>query len=142
MSRIKFLNEETGKIDKERILSKDATLRTDNVGDISPAVTQMVEYDHSGQTSSVSSTCGETENRRESDQKPDMTIEGILVNDQLEDFKALKEGQEITLVSDVHQGKVFVKRLTISQEAELISYIENGEEQLAFSFQLQLKQPE
>ena len=71
-----------------------------------------------------------------------MTIEGILVEDQLEPAKQLKEGEEITLVSDVHQGQVFVKRLTIEQTPDLIHYIQDGQEQLAFGFQLQLKQPE
>lgn len=141
MSSIRIINEEGELVEKE-VVSRSATVSPDDREDFEPAVVQRVEYDHTGQSSSISSTCGETENRRETDDKPDMTIEGILVEEQLEQAKNLKEGEEITLVSDVHQGQVFVKRLTIEQNQDLIHYIEDGVESLAFGFQLQLKQPE
>jgi len=141
MASIRVINE-AGELEVQEVVSREATVSPSDRPDFEPAVTQRVEYDHTGQSSSITTTCGETENRRESDEKPDMTIEGILVEDQLEPIKQLKEGEKITLVSDVHQGQVFVKRVTIEQTPDLIHYIENGEEQLAFGFQLQLKQPE
>lgn len=141
MSSIRVINED-GELVEREVVSRNATVSPTDREDFTPAVTQRVEYDHTGQSSSISSTCGETENRRETDDKPDMTIEGILIEEQLEKAKNLKEGEEITLVSDVHQGSVFVKRLTIEQSQDLIHYIEGGEEHLAFGFQLQLKQPE
>lgn len=141
MSSIRIINEEGDLVEKE-VVSRTASITPDNRESFEPAVVQRVEYDHTGQSSSISTTCGETENRRETDDKPDMTIEGILIEDQLEQAKSLKEGEEITLVSDVHQGQVFVKRLTIEQNQDLIHYIENGVEYLAFGFSLQLKQPE
>ena len=141
MASIRIINEE-GDLQVQEVVSRDASVIPEDREEFTPAVTQRVEYDHTGQTSSISTACGETENRRESDDKPDMTIEGILVEDQLNAAKSLKEGEKITLVSDVHQGEVFIKRLTIEQRQDLIHYIENGNEQLAFGFQLQLKQPE
>jgi len=141
MANIRVINE-AGELEVQEVVSREATVSPSDRPDFTPAVTQRVEYDHSGQQSSITTTCGETENRRESDEKPDMTIDGILTEDQLEPIKQLKEGEEITLVSDIHQGTVFVKRVTIEQTPDLIHYIENGEEQLAFGFQLQLKQPE
>jgi YD repeat-containing protein len=146
MASIRVVNED-GEIEVREVISREATVyKYNSEGDLQtefePAVTQRVEYDHSGQSSSITSVCGETENRRESDKKPDMTVEGVLVSDQLEEAKTLKQGDEITLVSDVYDGSVFVKRLTIEQTADLVHYIDNGEEKLAFGFQLQLKQPE
>lgn len=141
MASIRVINE-AGELEVQDVVSREATVSPSDRPDFTPAVTQRVEYDHSGQSSAITTTCGETENRRESDKKPDMTIEGILTEDQLEPAKQLKEGEEITLVSDIHQGQVFVKRLTIEQTPDLIHYIQDGQEQLAFGFQLQLKQPE
>jgi hypothetical protein len=141
MASIRVINE-AGELEVQETVSREATVSPSDRDDFSPAVTQRVEYDHSGQSSSITTVCGETENRRESDEKPDLTVEGILTENQLEQAKSLREGEEITFVSDVHSGNVFVKRLTISQEADLVHYIENGDEQLAFTFQLQLKQPE
>lgn len=141
MASIRVINE-AGELEVQEVVSRNATVSPSDRADFDPAVVQRVEYDHTGQSSSITSVCGETENRRESDEKPDMTIEGVLTEDQLETAKSLQEGEEITLVSDIHQGNVFVKRLTIEQTPDLIHYIENGTEQLAFHFQLQLKQPE
>lgn len=141
MASIRVINE-VGELEVQDVISRGAVVSPTDREDFEPAVAQRVEYDNTGQTSSISSVCGETENRRESDEKPDMTIEGILTQDQLETAKSLKEGEKITLISDIHQGTVFVKRLTIEQNQDLIHYIENGTEQLAFTFQLQLKQPE
>lgn len=141
MPSIQVVNE-AGELEIQDVVSREATVSPSDREDFTPAVTQRVEYDNTGQSSSISSVCGETENRRETDDKPDMTIEGILTEDQLERAKALKEGEEITLVSDIHQGRVFVKRLTIEQSSDLIHYIDNGQEKLAFGFQLQLKQPQ
>lgn len=149
---------EDGSIVERQVFSRRATLFSDieDVADgvavnetgnfnveLDPAVVQSVEYDHRGQTSSITSQCGETENRRASDELPDIAIEGVLVESQLDDAKQLKEGDRITLVSDLYQGPVFIKRLTITQDTDIIHYVPNGsnEEELAFSFQLQVGQP-
>lgn len=139
MPQIRILSDDRpGAIETTEVLSRNARIiRDDNA--FAPAVVQRVEYDHSGQTSSITSVCGETENRRESDEKPELSVEGIITEDQLAEAKALKEGDEITFVSDVHRGQVYIKRLTIEQSTDIVSYIdENGEEHLAFTFQLQL----
>lgn len=106
-----------------------------------PAVAEEVEYDHEGAVSSITSTCGETENRRESDEQPDITIQGVLTESQLPEIKALKEGEQTTVISDVHSGRVLVKRVTITQSTDVIDIRMNGETELAFTFQLQLGQP-
>jgi ABC-type lipoprotein release transport system permease subunit len=141
MPSVRVINEQGEEVEQQ-VVSRSASVVPNEGETFSPAVVERVEYDHSGQSSSITTVCGETENRRESDKKPDMTIEGVLTEPQLAEAKELKEGQQITLISDVHQGQVFVKRLTITQEPDLLYYVENGEEELAFSFQLQLKQPE
>lgn len=107
-----------------------------------PAVVQRVEYDHQGAVSSTSSVCGETENRRETDEQPDITIEGIITAPQLSDIKTLKNGTRTTVISDVHSGKVLVKRVTIEQNTDIIELEINGNAKLAFAFQLQLGQPD
>jgi hypothetical protein len=134
---------ENGDIVTQEILSREASVVTAEQEDFEPAVVQRLEYDHRGQSSSITSVCGETENRRESDQQPDITMEGIITEGQIPTAKNLKRGDEITLVSDIHQGTVFVKRLTIEQSTDIIRYVDTqtGEESLAFSFQLQLGQP-
>lgn len=140
MASIRVINEE-GELEIRETISREATVSPKDRDDFEPAVVQRIEYDHSGQSSSITTTCRETENRRESDEKPAIVIEGILTASQIEKAKGLKQGEEIILSSDVHQGSVFVKRLTIEQSSDLIHYVENGEEELAFNFHLQLKQP-
>jgi len=133
-----------------RVISRDVVVETEpdveGAGFVfEPSVVQRVEYDHRGQTSSITSVCGETENRRESDEKPSMTIEGIMVEDELGTAKSLKEGDEVRVVSDVHSGRVFVRRLSIEQNQDVTSINVNEDGcgfELAFPFQLQLKQPE
>lgn len=133
---------ETGEITTTEILSRSASIIPDNQDEFEPSIVERVEYDHKGQTSSVTTVCGETENRRTSDEQPDITIEGIITEDQLADAKSLKEGDQITLISDVHRGDVFIRRVTIEQTTDLVSIVmDDGQEKLAFSFQLQLGQP-
>lgn len=142
MARLQVRGED-GTIQEREVISRNVAVIPSEGSEFAPAVAQRVEYDHEGQTSSITTECGETENRREADEKPDLTIEGVITEDQLDPIKQLKRGDEITLVSDVHKGEVFVRRTTIEQSQDLISYVdEDGTERLAFSFQLQLRQPE
>jgi len=107
-----------------------------------PTLVERVEFDHEGGMSSITTVCGETENRRESDKKPRIVVEGIAVEDDLSELRRLKTMDSPILVSDVFQGEVEVRRVTVEQNTDLIEYIpENGEPQLAFSFQLQFRQP-
>ena len=131
-----------GEIVRTEAVSRNAVVSPSDREDFEPAVVERVEYDKSGQTSSVSSECGETENRRETDENPAMTIEGVLVEEQLPQIKSLEEGEKITIISDIHQGDVFVKRVTIEQNTDIIHAYIGGKQYLAFPFQLQLKQPE
>jgi hypothetical protein len=135
--------DELGEPTRRDIISREFRVVAEDGEDFDPAVTERVEYDHRGQTSSVTTVCGETENRRESDQQPDITAEGVVTQDQLQPLKDLKRGEQITVISDIHSGQVLVKRVTIEQSSDIVSYIPDGsdEEELAFSFQLQLGQP-
>lgn len=151
MPRIRVLDD-GGEIVEQETLSRQASIIYDDVDDIDdaeaddmlqPAIVERVEYDHKGQESSLTTVCGETENRREGDEKPDITVEGILTESQLPEAKQLEEGLETTLVSDVHTGRVYVSRLTIEQNMDVVEYIPDGsdESELAFTFQLQFSQP-
>jgi hypothetical protein len=141
MATITVRREDEG-IVEEKVISRSATLIPSNQDPFEPAVVQRIEYDHEGQMSQITTECGETENRREADNKPNMTVEGIITESQLGAIKSLKRGDEITLISDLHQGEVIVRRTTIEQNTDIIEYTEGGETELAFGFQLQLKQPE
>ena len=155
MATISVINE-NGEVVDRKITSrnitivKDADINTkngvtsiDSVDSIEPAVVQRLKYDDEGKQSQTTTVCGETENRREADRGVDFTVEGILVKDQLEDIKNLKQFGEFTLVSDIETNTFIVKRTTIEQNTEIIHFTPNGgTEQLAFPFQLQLKYPE
>lgn len=109
---------------------------------IEPAVTQRIEYDHEGKMSQITTVCGESENRREGDNKADITVEGVCTTEHLDDLKTLEEGQHLTLVSDLEQGEVIVRRITLEQNTDIIHFTpDGGEPKLAFGFQLQLKKP-
>ena len=155
MGTISITNE-NGEVVDRKITSrnitivKDADINTqngetsiDSVDSIEPAVVQRLKYDDEGKQSQTTTVCGETENRREADRGVDLTVEGILVKDQLEDIKNLKQFGEFTLVSDIETNTFIVKRTTIEQNTEIIHFTPNGgTQQLAFPFQLQLKYPE
>jgi hypothetical protein len=142
MASLVIVNE-LGEQTQQEVISREFLVEVEDGANFDPAVTQRVEYDHRGQTSSITTVCGETENRRESDEQPDITAEGVVTQSQLQDLKDLKRGQQITVISDIHSGQVLVKRVTIEQSSDIVSYIPDGsdEEELAFSFQLQLGQP-
>jgi len=152
--------DDTGTVTETEVISRGAAILTDvqavNVGteiptfeDINdenpdvfvPAVTRRVEYDNKGVMSSITTDCGETENRREADEKPNITLEGIITESQIPAAKSLKSLNKIILISDIERGEMVIERVTISQDTDLLSYITNGNEELAFSFQMQLKQP-
>ena len=156
MATISVINE-NGEVVDRKITSrniaivKDTDINTlngvaysiDSVDSIEPAVVQRLKYDDEGKQSQTTTVCGETENRREADRGVDLTVEGILVKDQLEDIKNLKQFGEFTLVSDIETNTFIVKRTTIEQNTEIIHFTPNGgTQQLAFPFQLQLKYPE
>ena len=155
MATISVINENGKVVDREITsrnitIVKDADINTqngetsiDSVDSIEPAVVQRLKYDDEGKQSQTTTVCGETENRREADRGVDLTVEGILVKDQLEDIKNLKQFGEFTLVSDIETNTFIVKRTTIEQNTEIIHFTPNGgTQQLAFPFQLQLKYPE
>lgn len=115
---------------------------SDDTFEFRPAVVERLEYDHEGAMSSLTTVCGETENRRETDEKPRIIVEGIIVEDQVPRLREIQTINEITIISDLFQGLVEIKRVTLEQNTDIIRYIpDNGNEQLAFGFQLQLRQP-
>lgn len=141
MPTITVINER-GEYEQREVLSREATIETQTQS-IGIAVPQRVEFDHEGAMSQIMTVCGETENRREGDKKPDLTVEGVITEDQLEPIKNLHRGQEIIFISDVDSNSVVIKRVTVEQNSDLVHYTpDGGERQLAFSVQLQLKYPE
>lgn len=124
------------------IISREATIDTESVGTVEPSVVQSIKFDNKGQMSSLTSVCGETENRREGDNKASITIDGLIRESEIDDMRALKFEPEIRFVSDVYRGNVIVKRLSISQDTDVLRFEPNsGDAELAFSFQLQLTEP-
>lgn len=142
MANIGIINDE-GEREERRVFSKTANISAENVEPFQPSVVQRLKYDHKGQMSSITTECGETENRREGDNKPNITVEGVITKDELGPMKSLKEREEISFVSDLYEGRVVIDRLSITQTPDLLYYKEEGgEKKLAFEFQMQVKQPE
>lgn len=120
----------------------EATISEESQGEFKPALVERLEFDHEGQMSSITTLCGETENRRESDEKPKIIVEGILVEGQVKQLREIQNVDELTLISDLFQGQVQVKRVTIEQNTDVIEFIPDGDTaKLAFPFQIQLRQP-
>lgn len=118
------------------------TVSDESEGEFRPAVVERCEFDHEGEMSSLTTVCGETENRRESDEKPRLVVEGVLVEGQLPQLREIQRVDELTMIADIYQGQVEVKRVTIEQTTDIIEFIPDGENpQLAFPFQLQLRKP-
>lgn len=141
MATIGIINENGEQIER-RVVSKNANLRSEAIGSFSPTLVQRIKFDNKGQMSSITTECGETENRREGNNKVNLTVEGIIVQDEIQQLRALEAREQITFVSDMYDGPVIIERLSITQDPSLIYYKENNaEEQLAFNFQLQLKEP-
>jgi len=124
--------------------SRNCIFNTELTGAITPAVTQSVDFDDKGKMTQITTQCGETENRRGGENKPNLTVEGIITEDQIEEFKKLKFADNVELISDVFNGNITISRLSISQNTDLVYYQENdsAEKQLAFEFQIQTRQPE
>lgn len=141
MANITIINDDGQQVERE-VVSREVTVIPEDGPTFDPAVAQNIEFDHRGIMSSITSVCGETENRRMGNNLPQVTIEGVLTESQLPEAKNLRRGENITLVSDVYQGEVIVNRMMIEQTTDLLTYqSQGGEEELAFSFQLQLKEP-
>jgi hypothetical protein len=119
----------------EKVFSADVT-----IGGISPAVTEKVKFDDEGEMSSITNNCGETENRRENDKLPKVTLEGYVTEYEHQDMKDLYKGQTVRLVSDVHTGPMEVKKVTITQNSDVVSLVADGFEALVFDYQVQLRQ--
>lgn len=134
---------ESGEFEEVELNSKTVAFEVDGGDRFEPAVVERLEYDDEGGMSQLTwDTCKRTENRRESDKKPDITVAGVLSQSQLEAAKNLEAATSLTLISDLFTGSVTVKRLTIEQNTDLIHYVPDGggREELAFHFQLQVKQ--
>lgn len=148
MPTIRYVND-NGEVVEEKLLNRRVTFveGTDTTvneseGEFRPAMVKRVEYDNKGQMSSITTVCGETENRRESDKKPRIVVEGIITESQLPQLRGIKNIDQLTLVSDVFQGQVAVKRVTVEQNTDIIeAEFDGGDTELAFQFQVQLRQP-
>lgn len=141
MANIGIINDEGQQVERE-VVSRNASIQSDTVGSLNPSVITRVKFDNKGLMSSVTTECGETENRRAGNNNPNLTIEGIITEDEIDDLRSVKNQEEVSLVSDIYKGNVIVERLSITQTQDLLYYKpNNGEKQLAFEFQMQLKQP-
>jgi hypothetical protein len=101
-----------------------------------------MEYDAEGEDSSITTNCGETEQRLEGESPPEIVVEGVVGESELSQLKNIRN-QYITLVSPLHSGEIYVRRVTIEQTSDLVDITLNGgETEKAFGYQLQLRQPE
>lgn len=151
MPTITIRNEE-GQIVEKEIVSRRAVIaelsdnpqagQDDLTPLLEPAVPQRIEYEDEGGMSTITTVCGESESRRSSDKGLTMVLEGIITRDQLDDAKSISSGDNLTLVSDLHTGSIEVKRVTIEQNTDIIHFVEDGDQQLAFPFQMQFKEPD
>lgn len=137
-----------GGTERRETLSTTASIESEETdGEFVPSVVQQIKFDNKGQMSRITTECGESENRREADEKPKITVEGILTKDEIGPMRALKNVESFQFVSDIFSGQVIVERLSIVQSNNLL-YIEktngddgSGDKELAYEFQMQLKQP-
>jgi hypothetical protein len=133
---------DNGEVVSQEVVSRNASLQNVDGESFAPSVVQRIKFDNKGQMSSITSECGETENRRQGNDKAKLTVEGIITEGEIEAMRSLKNQEEISLNTDVFQGNVIVERLSITQESGLLYISLTGEEKsLAFNFQLQLKEP-
>jgi hypothetical protein len=138
---VRVINEQ-GELEEIDLTSKRVSIELDSGERFEPAVVDRIEYDHEGEISQITNyACDKTENRRETDPKADLAIEGIVTEDQLDVAKSLKEQKSPTLVSDLFGGRIAVRRVTLEQNTDLIHFVADGEgePQLAFEFLLQVK---
>lgn len=144
MAQLRVIGE-SGEIENVRVTESNTSLVVEegtSETEFTPAVVQRVEFDGDPDMSTITTTCGEKENRNESETKADVVVEGVITDSQLQDFKNLDEGDRITLLSDIHDGEVIIKRMSVEQKADLVEFVpDGGESELAFGFQLQLKEP-
>lgn len=151
MPTITIRGEDGGVVERE-VVSRNALIAefaddpeegTDDLDPIlEPAVPQRVEWDDEGEMSSITTVCGETENRRNADKGARMVLEGIITDSQLQDAKEIRRGDNLTLVSDVHSGPIEVRRVTIEQNSDLIEFTpDGGTSDLAYKFQMQFRSP-
>jgi len=142
MAIIGVIGEDGGTVERKTV-SAGFSVESDVTGELEPSVTQSVKFDNKGQMSSITTQCGETENRRQGENKPNLTVEGIIVREEISQLRALQNAENIEVTSDIYKGPAIINRVSITQSSDLIYYKPNGgNEQLAFTFQLQFKQPE
>jgi len=142
MPRVEFLSQNGFEVTEE-ILSRNPFF-TDETDDelFTPSLTQRLEFDEKGKQSQTTTVCGDTVNRREGSNLPELTLEGIITEDKIAQLKALKRRANPVFISDLYKGEVYIKRVTIEQTSDLLYWVEDGEKQLAFNFQLQTGKPE
>jgi hypothetical protein len=137
--------DEAGQTQEQRVADSNTSFvveRNNDEAEITPAVVQRVEFDGDPDMSTITTVCGEKENRQSSEKKADLTVEGVITESQLSDMKTIDEGDSITLLSDIHDARVIVNRISIEQKTDLVEFVpDGGTPELAFAFQLQLKEP-
>jgi hypothetical protein len=105
-----------------------------------PAIVDEVDYEHEGEISSITTTCGETENRREADRNPTLTITGWVSELEMESIKSLDKGEEVRVVTDVHTKDMVVKKVNITQKSGDVGIHIGNVAYLIFKFQVILRQ--
>jgi hypothetical protein len=127
-------------------------LSTQTVQSFEPAVAQEVEVNRAGEVSTITTDCGRTETTREGDLNFEVTINGIITDEQLSDYAFIIAGGEtVDLTCDVRpaNGLYVVREGNIAQTNERAYLIDSSQtdlqteaaRQLAFGFEIQLRDP-
>jgi hypothetical protein len=140
MAEIQVVNE-NGELVYRDVISKEVIIFGDGDFQFEPSIVQNTEYDDKMKSSSVTTQCGETENRQEGEEKPSLTFECILTEEEKETAKLLKQQAELDVIADIDQDTYFCKRVTVSQSPDLKRMRIGGQEHIAFSCQIQLRKP-
>lgn len=113
----------------------------------SPVVTQSVEIENDGDSTTPSDQCGNTERRRTTNEGWSIRVSGIVTANERGSNLSLQllrdviaPADSVQIRSDVLSGEVSVSNTVITQSSDLVSIVtdETEGEEKAFEFQLQL----
>jgi len=138
MTRVARRNE-SGDVITVDVLSRNVQFVYGDNEIYTPTLVNDVQYDNKSKSSQTTTVCGETENNYEGENKPTITVEGIVPSDESNTLRNLRNADDLTVSTEVEQGSYYVKRLSMGQSSDTPYIIMDGERSIAISYQLQLE---
>lgn len=111
---------------------------------IRPIVTEDVAYEMAPENESLTDQCGRTEKRNLGDKGWNITIEGIIIDANIDgnmgppELIEIVELGEVYIVTEYVQGTIVVDGGQFNRDEEISQFHMNGETYRAYQFQLQL----